>query len=157
MEVILLSINETKNPYLEKLIIDYSKRINHYIKFTNIEIQKIKSSRKNNIEEQKNKEGIQIKKFLKKSDICVLLDETGRSLNSVEFAKSLNNYYCSNKKRVVFIIGGAFGFSKEIYSIIFEKFSLSKMTFNHQMLKLFFCEQLYRANTILKNEKYHNK
>ena len=157
MEVILLSINETKNPYLEKLIIDYSKRINHYIKFTNIEIQKIKSSRKNNIEEQKNKEGIQIKKFLKKSDICVLLDETGRSLNSVEFAKSLNNYYCSNKKRVVFIIGGPFGFSKEIYSIIFEKFSLSKMTFNHQMVKLFFCEQLYRANTILNNEKYHNK
>ena len=157
MEVILLSINETKNPYLEKLIIDYSKRINHYIKFTNIEIQKIKSSRKNNIEEQKNKEGIQIKKFLKKSDICVLLDETGRSLNSVEFAKSLNNYYCSNKKRVVFIIGGAFGVSKEIYSIIFEKFSLSKMTFNHQMVKLFFCEQLYRANTILNNEKYHNK
>ena len=112
MEVILLSINETKNPYLEKLIIDYSKRINHYIMFTNIEIQKIKSSRKNNIEEQKNKEGIQIKKFLKKSDICVLLDETGRSLNSVEFAKSLNNYYCSNKKRLVFILGGAFGFSK---------------------------------------------
>ena len=156
MEVILLTINETKNPYLEKLIIDYSKRINQYIKFTHIEIQKIKSKRKNNIEEQKNKEGIQIKKFLKKSDICLLLDETGRSLNSIEFAKSLNNYFCSNKKRLVFIIGGAFGFSKEIHSIIFEKFSLSKMTFNHQMAKLIFCEQLYRANTILKNEKYHN-
>ena len=156
MEVILLSINKTKDDIIKKLISDYSKKINHYVKFSTIEISKIKYVKKNEKEELKNKEGIEIQKFLKKDDICVLLDERGRSLNSIQFSKLLNNYYCTNKKRLIFIVGGAYGFSNEIYSILSDKISLSKMTFNHQIIKVFFCEQLYRANTILNNEKYHN-
>ncbi len=156
MEIILLSVNKTKDNIINKLISDYTKKINHYIKFSTHEISKIKYAKKNEKKELKNKEGIEIKKFLKKNDICVLLDERGKSLDSIQFSKLLNNYYCTNKKRLIFIVGGAYGFSNEIYSIFSDKISLSKMTFNHQIIKVFFCEQLYRANTILNNEKYHN-
>ena len=156
MEVVLLSVNKTRDPALKTLISSYLSRINHYVKFSMVEIPKINYSN-NNKEEQKNKEATEIKKRIKKNDICILLDENGKSLNSVQFSEHLNRYYCYNKKRIIFLIGGAFGVSKEIYSIIIDEISLSKMTFNHQMIKLFFCEQLYRANTILKNEKYHNE
>jgi|TARA_Y100000996_G_scaffold165846_1_gene128822 23S rRNA (pseudouridine1915-N3)-methyltransferase len=156
MEVILLSVNKTKDDSIEKLISNYSKKINHYVKFSTFEISKIKYTKKNKKEELKNKEGSEIKKFLKTEDICVLLDEKGKNVDSIQFSKLLNNYYCTNKKRLIFVVGGAYGFSDEIYSIFSDKISLSKMTFNHQIIKVFFCEQLYRANTILSNEKYHN-
>tara|TARA_Y100000768_G_C23867641_1_gene628863 strand:- start:308 stop:781 length:474 start_codon:yes stop_codon:yes gene_type:complete len=156
MEVILLSVNKTKDDSIEKLISNYSKKINHYVKFSTFEISKIKYTKKNKKEELKNKEGLEIKKFLKNEDICVLLDEKGKNVDSIQFSKLLNNYYSTNKKRLIFIVGGAYGFSDEIYSIFSDKISLSKMTFNHQIIKVFFCEQLYRANTILSNEKYHN-
>ncbi len=156
MEVILLSVNKTKDDSIEKLISNYSKKINHYVKFSTFEISKIKYTKKNKKEELKKKEGLEIKKFLKNEDICVLLDEKGKNLDSIQFSKLLNNYYCTNKKRLIFVVGGAYGFSDEIYSIFSDKISLSKMTFNHQIIKVFFCEQLYRANTILSNEKYHN-
>ncbi|MBC91909.1 MAG: 23S rRNA (pseudouridine(1915)-N(3))-methyltransferase RlmH [Flavobacteriaceae bacterium] len=156
MEVILLSVNKTKDDSIEKLISNYSKKINHYVKFSTFEISKIKYTKKNKKEELKNKEGLEIKKFLKNEDICVLLDEKGKNVDSIQFSKLLNNYYCTNKKRLIFVVGGAYGFSDEIYSIFSDKISLSKMTFNHQIIKVFFCEQLYRANTILSNEKYHN-
>ena len=156
MEVILLSVNKTKDDNIEKLISDYSKKINHYVRFSTFEISKIKYIKKNKKEELKNREGLEIKKFLKNGDICVLLDEKGKNVDSIQFSILLNNYYCSNKKRLIFVVGGAYGFSDEIYSIFSDKISLSKMTFNHQIIKVFFCEQLYRANTILSNEKYHN-
>ena len=156
MEVILLSVNKTKDDSIEKLISNYSKKINHYVKFSTFEISKIKYTKKNKKEELKNREGLEIKKFLKNNDICVLLDEKGKNVDSIQFSKLLNNYYCTNKKRLIFVVGGAYGFSDEIYSIFSDKISLSKMTFNHQIIKVFFCEQLYRANTILSNEKYHN-
>ena len=156
MEVILLSVNKTKDDSIEKLISNYSKKINHYVKFSTFEISKIKYTKKNKKEELKNREGLEIKKFLKNNDICVLLDEKGKNVDSIQFSKLLNNYYCTNKKRLIFVFGGAYGFSNEIYSNFSDKISLSKMTFNHQIIKVFFCEQLYRANTILSNEKYHN-
>ena len=94
MEVILLSVNKTKDDSIEKLISNYSKKINHYVKFSTFEISKIKYTKKNKKEELKNKEGSEIKKFLKTEDICVLLDEKGKNVDSIQFSKLLNNYYC---------------------------------------------------------------
>ncbi|MDA9685533.1 23S rRNA (pseudouridine(1915)-N(3))-methyltransferase RlmH, partial [Flavobacteriaceae bacterium] len=96
-------------------------------------------------------------KNIKKGDLFVLLDESGTLHSSKEFAKFLTKKYNSNHKKLIFIIGGPFGFAESIYSLKAEKISLSKMTFTHQMSRLFFCEQLYRANTILKNGNYHHK
>ena len=98
-----------------------------------------------------------IKKQIFNGDYIVLLDEKGKTFTSVEFSKKIEKYMLNSYKRIVFIIGGAFGFSDQIYSIANEKISLSKMTFSHQMVRLFFMEQLYRAYTILRNEKYHNQ
>ena len=157
MEIVLLSINKTKNKNLINLIEDYEKRINHYVKFSSVCSNEIKSLKKLSEEEQKNKEALWIQKNIKKGDLFVLLDESGTSHSSKEFAKFLTNKYNSNHKKLIFIIGGPFGFAKSIYSLKAEKISLSKMTFTHQMSRLFFCEQLYRANTLLKNGNYHHK
>ena len=102
------------------------------------------------------KEGVLIKKKMENGDLCILLDKSGESLSSDNFAEFLNTKYNANYKRIVFIIGGSYGFSESIYNSINKKISLSKMTFTHQMTRLFFCEQLYRAHTILKNENYHH-
>jgi 23S rRNA (pseudouridine1915-N3)-methyltransferase len=156
MEIVLLSINKTKNLNLNNLIEDYEKRINYYVKFSSICSNEIKNSKKLSQEELKDKEASWIQKNIKKGDLFILLDKSGISHSSEGFAKFLNKKYNSNYKRIIFIIGGPYGFSKSIYSLKSEKISLSKMTFTHQMSRLFFCEQFYRANTILKNENYHH-
>ena len=155
MEIVLLSVNKVKNQNLKSLIDEYDKRIRHYIKFSHINISNIKNSKKSPLD-QINSEAILIKKEIKKGDLCVLLDEKGDLLDSKKFSEFLNKTYNTNYKRIVFILGGSYGFSESIYLLNFKKISLSKMTFTHQMIKLFFCEQLYRAHTILKNEKYHH-
>ena len=120
-------------------------------------IPSLKSSNKLSKLEYKNQEAKLIKKQIFNGDYIVLLDEKGKTFTSVEFSKKIEKYMLNSYKRIVFIIGGAFGFSDQIYSIANEKISLSKMTFSHQMIRLFFMEQLYRAYTILRNEKYHNQ
>ena len=156
MEIILLSVNKTKNHNLKSLLDDYEKRIIHYIKFSTINVSDLKNSKKISSKEQKQKEGVLIKKELKNGDLCILLDESGELLSSNDFAKFLNKKYNANYKRIVFVIGGPYGFSESIYALKNKKISLSKMTFTHQMTRLFFCEQLYRAHTIMKNENYHH-
>ena len=157
MKIVLLSVGKTSNDYVKAEFVGYVKRLSHYIDFESIEIPNIKNSKNLSKIELKRKEGEYITKVLLSNDYIVLLDENGINLNSIDFSKKIEKYMLNSYKRIVFVIGGAFGFSNEIYHLYNEKLSLSKMTFSHQMVRLFFIEQLYRSFTIINNEKYHHK
>lgn len=157
MKITLFAIGKTDNKHLISLQDVYLKRLKHYISFELVIIPDIKNV-KNLSEEQKKKlEGMEILKRISSSDHVVLLDENGKSYSSVGFSEFLLKKMNSGLKNLVFVIGGPYGFSEEIYARSNGKLSLSKMTFSHQMVRLFFIEQLYRANTILRNEPYHHK
>ncbi len=157
MKLILLSIGKTDSSILTQIINDYIKRVNFYIPFEIIIIPDLKNRKNLSEKEQKIMEGESLIKVLQPSDYLVLLDEKGKQHRSLEFADYIEKKMHSVSKRMVFIIGGPYGFSKEIYNIANDKISLSKMTFTHQMVRLLFVEQLYRAMTILKNEPYHHE
>lgn len=157
MTIRLLAIGKTDNPHLQSLIEVYSKRLKHYIKFELEPIPDIKNAKNLSESEQKRKEGELIFSKIEKSDVVILLDEKGKNLNSIEFANYLQKHMNSGVKRIVFLIGGPYGFSPEIYGRANGMLSLSKMTFSHQMVRLFIIEQLYRGFTILRNEPYHHK
>ena len=157
MQIILLTIGKTDNKQLLQLIEDYTKRLGYYIKFNLEIIPDIKNSKNLSEEQQKQKEGDLILKKITASDALILLDENGKQLDSVAFSNYLQKYMNSGIKQLVFVIGGPFGFSQEVYNKAKGKLSLSKMTFSHQMVRLFFIEQLYRGFTILKNEPYHHR
>ncbi|MBT3561073.1 23S rRNA (pseudouridine(1915)-N(3))-methyltransferase RlmH [Flavobacteriaceae bacterium] len=154
MEIKLVVVGKTKNKELISLIEDYIKRINFFNKFQIIEVNSVKT-RKNNSDEIKKIECENILKKIKKNDLLFLLDEKGKNYNSREFADFLKVRF-QESKTIVFVIGGAFGFSKDLYTKSKGLISLSKMTFSHQIIRLFFTEQLYRAFTILNNHPYHN-
>tara|TARA_B110000858_G_C17751571_1_gene449936 strand:+ start:392 stop:865 length:474 start_codon:yes stop_codon:yes gene_type:complete len=157
MKIVLLSVGKTSNDYAKTEFGSYVKRLSHYIDFESIEIPNIKNSKNLSKIELKRKEGRTIIRFMLPNDYIILLDENGVNLNSIDFSKKMQKYMLNSYKRIVFVIGGAFGFSNEIYDLSNEKLSLSKMTFSHQMVRLFFIEQLYRSFTIINNEKYHHK
>ena len=157
MKIVLLSVGKTSNDYAKTEFGSYVKRLSHYIDFESIEIPNIKNSKNLSKIELKRKEGRAIIRFMLPNDYIILLDENGVNLNSIDFSKKMQKYMLNSYKRIVFVIGGAFGFSNEIYDLSNEKLSLSKMTFSHQMVRLFFIEQLYRSFTIINNEKYHHK
>ena len=157
MEIQLICIGKTNDPDLQKLISNYENRLKHYIKFTLLVIPDIKDAKNLSKEQQKNKEGELIENQIRISDVVVLLDENGKEFSSVGFSEYLNKKMSSGCKRLIFIIGGPYGFSKTLQQKYKAKISLSQMTFSHQMIRLFFVEQLYRANTILKNEPYHHR
>ena len=157
MKIVLLTVGKTSQKNIKEEIILYSKRLSHYTDFKLEEIPSLKSSTKFNHSELKKSEGQLIIKYLNSSDYVVLLDENGKSYSSINFSKKIEKFMLNSFKRVVFVIGGAFGFSDELYSRCNEKVSLSNMTFSHQMVRLFFVEQLYRAFTIINNEKYHHQ
>ena len=154
MEIKLVVVGKTKNKELISLIEDYVKRINFFNKFQIIEVNSIKT-KKNNENEIKKIEGENILKKIKNNDLLFLLDEKGENYNSRKFADFLK-IKLKESKTIIFVIGGAFGFSKEVYAKSNGLISLSKMTFSHQIIRLFFTEQLYRAFTILNNHPYHN-
>lgn len=157
MQIKLLAIGKTDNRHLQFLIDEYSKRLSFYVRF-NIEIiPDIKNSKNLSEKQQKTKEGELILKKLNASDILILLDEGGKQMDSLGFANYLQKHMNSGVKQVVFVIGGPYGFSDEVYKKANGKLSLSKMTFSHQMIRLFFIEQLYRGFTILRNEPYHHQ
>ena len=156
MEIQLICIGKTDDPDLQKLISNYENRLKHYIKFTLLVIPDIKDAKNLSKEQQKTKEGELIENQIRISDV-VLLDENGKEFSSVGFSEYLNKKMSSGCKRLIFIIGGPYGFSKTLQQKYKAKISLSQMTFSHQMIRLFFVEQLYRANTILKNEPYHHR
>ena len=156
MKIVLLTIGKTSESYLFEGIAKYVRRLNHYVKFDVFEISNIKKAKNFSKTELKKKEGELILKYLDLTDYLILLDCKGKDFNSSEFAKNLQSWMFSGKKRLVFAVGGSYGFSEDIYSRSNEKLSLSKMTFSHQMIRLFFVEQLYRGYTILNNEPYHH-
>ena len=134
----------------------YEKRLKHYVSFDYIVLPDIKQPPPQ-VEALKQKEGDLILNRLQKDDFLVLLDEKGRQLSSVQFAQFIENKQLNRTKKLVFQVGGAFGFSEAVYQRANYQLSLSAMTFSHQMIRLFFIEQLYRAFTIIKGEKYHNE
>jgi len=157
MKIKLIMVGKTDAEYLKKGISIYSERIKHYLPFEEIIIPYIKNNKSITKKEQKEKEAEQILKYISKSDYIILLDEKGKEFTSVDNAGHLQKIMNRGIKDLVFIIGGPYGFSEKIYKICNEKNSLSKMTFSHQMIRLIFVEQLYRAFTILNNEPYHHQ
>ena len=157
MNIKLLAIGKTDNKQLIQLIDTYQKRLKFYIKFDFEIIPDIKNSKNLSEAQQKQKEGELILSKTNSSDFLVLLDENGKQMDSVTFSGYLQKHMNSGLKQLVFVIGGPYGFSQEVYAKAQGKISLSKMTFSHQMVRLFFIEQLYRAYTILRNEPYHHK
>ena len=157
MKIIFLLIGKTDDQYLEQGISIYSKRITKYIPFEMIMIPDIRNTKNLSREQQKEKEGEQILKRLVPGDFVVLLDEAGKAYNSVEFAQWLNTVFVSGYKRMVFVVGGPYGFSPKVYQQAQAKVSLSRMTFSHQLIRLIFVEQFYRAQTILHGEPYHHE
>jgi len=156
MKIKLIAIGKTDSKDLQPLIEEYSKRLSFYVSF-NIEIiPDIKNAKNLSKKQQKIAEGNELLKRIEKSDTIIILDEKGKTFSSVEFSVFLQKKMNSGLKNLIFIIGGPYGFSEEIYQRANAKISLSTMTFSHQMIRLFFIEQLYRGFTILRNEPYHH-
>jgi len=157
MNIKLLAIGKTDNKALQSLIDDYTKRLSFYIKFDLEIIPDIKNVKNLSESQQKEKEGELILAKLAATDQLILLDEKGTTFSSVGFSDYLQKKMNSGAKTLVFAIGGPYGFSDEVYQKAQGKISLSLLTFSHQMVRLFFIEQLYRGFTILRNEPYHHK
>ncbi len=156
MKTLLIQVGKTVNKHFIAGISDYVERINHYMPFEVMTIPELKNTKSLTEEQQKQAEGELILKQLQSSDTVVLLDEHGKEYRSVEFARWLEQKR-NNARRLVFVIGGPYGFAKEVYARANEQLSLSKMTFSHQMIRLTFTEQVYRACTIIKGEPYHHE
>ena len=157
MNIRLLAIGKTDNKALQSLIDDYTKRLSFYIKFDLEIIPDIKNVKNLSESQQKEKEGELILSKLTPTDQLIVLDENGTAFSSIGFSDYLQKKMNSGAKTLVFVIGGPYGFSDEVYQKAQGKISLSEMTFSHQMVRLFFIEQLYRGFTILKNEPYHHQ
>ena len=157
MEIILLTVGKTTQTYVRSGIEEFTKRLKRYTPFRIDSLPDIKAAKSMTPDIQKEKEGEAILGCLSPSDLCVLLDEHGKELTSMEFASYLQKTMASGRKRAVFVVGGPYGFSKCVYGRADYKISLSKMTFTHEMVRLFFTEQVYRAMTILRNEPYHHE
>lgn len=157
MKVSLLLVGKTVNKHFVELIDEYAGRVKHYIGFEIVTIPELKNTKNLSVDQQKQMEGELILKQLQPGDNVVLLDEHGKEFRSIEFSKYMEQKMLSVNKRLVFVIGGPYGFSQDVYGKANEKISLSKMTFSHQMIRLIFVEQLYRAMTIMKGEPYHHE
>ena len=156
MKTILIQVGKTTNKHFIAGISDYVERINHYMPFDVVTIPELKNTKNLTEEQQKQTEGELIIKQLQPTDVVVLLDEHGAEYRSVDFARWLEQKR-NTARRLVFVIGGPYGFSKDVYTRANEQVSLSKMTFSHQMIRLTFTEQVYRACTIIKGEPYHHE
>ena len=156
MKTILILVGKTQNKIFKVGIDDYVSRIEHYMPFSITTISELKNTKSLSEDQQKQKEGELILKEIQPSDTVVLLDEHGAEFRSIAYAKWLKQKQ-NTARRLVFIIGGPYGFSPDVYTRANEKISLSRMTFSHQMVRLIFTEQLYRACTIIKGEPYHHE
>ncbi|MBT8263436.1 MAG: 23S rRNA (pseudouridine(1915)-N(3))-methyltransferase RlmH [Bacteroidia bacterium] len=157
MKITLLAIGKTDNRELQQLIDEYQRRLIRYVPFSFEIIPDARNTKNLSEAQQKQVEGSEILRKVQTSDHLVLLDEEGKSFSSVEFSAYLQKQMNSGLKNLVFAVGGPYGFSEEVYQRANGKVSLSKMTFSHQMVRLFFVEQLYRGFTILRNEPYHHR
>jgi len=157
MTIKLIAIGKTDSKQLQELITNYIDRLQHYIRFELCIIPDLKNVKNLSEEQQKKKEGELILKELKPTDHVIILDENGKEYTSVGFSEFLQKKMNSGCKQLVLIIGGPYGFSEDIRKKAISKISFSKMTFSHQMIRLFVIEQLYRGFSILKNEPYHHQ
>lgn len=156
MNIKLIVVSKTDVPYLQAGIDEYVGRLKHYCDFELVVVPALKNAGRLSPDEVKEREGQLILKQLEKVDHVVLLDEHGKEYTSVGFSEQLQRQMNAGVRTLAFVVGGAFGFAPAVYDAAHAKMSLSQMTFNHQMVRLFFLEQLYRAFTILRHEKYHN-
>lgn len=157
MNIKLVAVSKTDIGYVQSGLDDYVKRIKHYIPFEIICLPPVKELRNASPDIVKRKECEQLLKQMERADTVILLDEKGSELTSIGFAGQLQKEMNRGIKTLMFVIGGAYGFAPQVYTKAHGMLSLSRMTFNHQMVRLFFVEQLYRAMTILHGEKYHNE
>ncbi len=157
MKITLLTVGKTTFPFVKEGCDIFIRRIRHYTTFEYIEIPELKNTSSLSKDQIKEKEGELILKQIKNTDKVVLLDEKGKQFKSVEWAKEIEKEGISGTKSIVFIVGGAYGFAPSVYDRADSKLSLSAMTFSHQIIRLFFIEQIYRAFTIIKGEPYHNE
>ena len=157
MNIELIVVGKTDMKEVEALVAMYTKRLNHYVKFAITPLADVRNTKNLSAAEQKRMEGEAILRLVTDSDHLMLLDEHGLELRSIEFADLLQKRMSAGTKRLVFVIGGPYGFSDAVYQRANSKLSLSKMTFSHQIVRAIFTEQLYRAFTILKNEPYHHE
>ncbi len=157
MRLILLVIGRTTDHHVQVLIEDYAKRLGHYVPFQLEVIPELKNTRALSSDQQKTMEADLIRKQLQAGDHLVLLDEHGKSFRSVDFATWLGKRMAAGPRRIVFAVGGPYGFHESIHQLAAEEVSLSDMTFSHQLIRVLFVEQLYRACTILRGEPYHHE
>ncbi|WP_262246064.1 23S rRNA (pseudouridine(1915)-N(3))-methyltransferase RlmH [Parapedobacter soli] len=157
MRIILLCVGKTDDTYYTALIEKFQQRLKHYIPFQLVTIPDVKNTKHLSTDQQKAREAEAILKQLSPGDHVVLLDERGKEYRSVGFADYLNKLMVGSVQHLVFVVGGPYGFDDVLYQRANSRISLSKMTFSHQMVRLFFVEQLYRAFTILKGEPYHHE
>ena len=157
MKTLLLLIGKTTDRYMSEGVAEYVGRLSHYIDLRVKVLPDSNNTKSLTTEERKEREGQALLNEIEEKDDVVLLDERGEEYTSVEFARFLQKRYNMGRRRLVFVIGGAYGFSKAVQSRADAKVSLSRMTFSHQMVRLIFVEQLYRANTIIKGEHYHHE
>ncbi len=156
MKITLLVVGKTTNTALEAMISDYQKRLTHYVPFELRVLPELKNAKSLSFEQQKQAEGEMILKSIGPSSQVILLDEHGKEYRSVEFASWMEKQMSSGRD-LVFVVGGPYGFSQEVYGRANGLISLSQMTFSHQMVRLVFVEQIYRAMTILRGEPYHHE
>ena len=157
MRITLLTVGKTNDLSFKNAISEYQKRLKFYISFDIEEIPSLKNTKNLTEDNQKQKEGELILKYLQPEDEVVLLDDKGAEFTSKQFASYIEKKSASGLKRLVFVVGGPYGFSQEVYQRANDKVSLSRMTFSHQMVRLVFTEQLYRAMTIIRGEPYHHE
>jgi len=157
MKITLLSIGKTDDAYIRDGIDKYLKRLKHYTKLELLDLPELKNTKALTQDQQKTKEAELLLKKINPTDFVILLDEKGMELTSSQFAAYLDKKAVASVASVIFVIGGPYGFDASVYQRANDKLSLSRMTFSHQMVRLFFVEQLYRAHTILKGEPYHHE
>lgn len=157
MRITLLTVGKTNDLSFKNAISEYQKRLKFYISFDIEEIPSLKNTKNLTEDNQKQKEGELILKYLQPEDEVVLLDDKGSEFTSKQFASYIEKKTASGLKHLIFIVGGPYGFSQEVYQRANDKVSLSRMTFSHQMVRLVFTEQLYRAMTIIRGEPYHHE
>ncbi|WP_156306969.1 23S rRNA (pseudouridine(1915)-N(3))-methyltransferase RlmH [Sphingobacterium endophyticum] len=157
MKITLICIGKTDDQHIVKGIEVYTKRLKHYVNFQIVNIPDIKNSKNLSESQQKEKEAQQLLKNISNQDFIILLDERGKEYSSMEFSAFLEKQMVSSVTHLVFMIGGPYGFDDTVYQRANSKISLSRMTFSHQMVRLFFVEQIYRAYTIMRGEPYHHE
>jgi len=157
MKMVLTVVGKTTDKHFDAGIREYVSRINHYVPFSLEVVPELKSTKSLSEDQQKDMEASMIRKTLQPGDYLVLLDERGDERRSVDFAKWMEKKMVRGLRRMVFLVGGPYGFSDGIYDMADEKISLSQMTLSHQMIRLLFTEQVYRAMTIINNEPYHHE